>query len=99
MLQVPKAQILGVLPDAVAADSTLYAELDPGDRIALFHGMASPMCSIRKAKCSEWKEYRTLFVMALMPFGENEARSILKRSGWRDGPSVDDVSLILVEVL
>ena len=57
------------------------------------------MWSTRVAKCSKRKDYEN-FVRdtALLPFGEMK-RGILDRvAAWRDGPPIDDVSLVLVEV-
>jgi serine phosphatase RsbU (regulator of sigma subunit) len=75
--QLPsQSTILGTLPDAVDADATLYAQIEPGDRIVLYTDGLTDVSDSR-----------------------GEMLEVLNRvATWRDGPPVDDVSLVLVEV-
>jgi len=93
-----RSTVLGMLPDAVDADATLYTALEHGDRIVLYtDGLTDVVDSRGEMLKAEGLEN---FVRdtALLPFGEMK-RGILDRvAAWRDGPPVDDVSLVLVEV-
>jgi hypothetical protein len=60
----------------VDANATLYAQIEPGDRIVLYTDGLIDVCDSR-----------------------GEMLEVLNRvAAWRDGPPVDDVSLVLVEV-
>src|SRR3984885_5699262 len=69
--------VLGILPDAVDADATLYRELEYGDRIVLYTDGLTDVFDSR---------------------GEMKQGILDRVAAWRDGPPVDDVSLVLVEV-
>jgi PAS domain S-box-containing protein len=93
-----RSTILGALPDAVDADATLYTELEPGDRIVLYtdgiidvfdsHGEMLKVDGVRS------------FVRetAPLPFSEMKQGILNRVAAWGNGPPVDDVSLVLVEV-
>ena len=94
-----RSTILGALPDAVTADSTLYAELDPGDRTVLYTDGLTDVFNSHGEMLKVEGVQNFVRETALLPFSEMK-NGILKRvAAWRDGPPVDDVSLILVEVL
>jgi PAS domain S-box-containing protein len=93
-----RSTILGALPDAVDAEATLSVELEPGDRIILYtDGITDVFNSDGEMlKVDGVREF--VRETALLPFGEMK-QGILNRVGeWRNGPPVDDVSLVLVEV-
>jgi PAS domain S-box-containing protein len=93
-----RSMILGTLPDAVDADATLYAELEPGDRIVLYtDGITDVFDS--GGEMLEVEGVRN-FVRetALLPFSEMKQGILNRVAAWRDGPPVDDASLVLVEV-
>jgi serine phosphatase RsbU (regulator of sigma subunit) len=82
----------------VDAEATLSVELEPGDRIILYtDGITDVFNSDGEMlKVDGVREF--VRETALLPFGEMK-QGILNRVGeWRNGPPVDDVSLVLVEV-
>lgn len=93
-----RSTVLGMLPDAVHADATLYTALECGDRIVLYtDGLTDVVDSRGEMLRAEGLES---FVQetALLPFGEMKQGILDRVAAWRDGPPVDDVSLVLVEV-
>jgi len=93
-----RSTVLGMLPDAVHADATLYTALECGDRIVLYtDGLTEVVDSRGEMLRAEGLES---FVQetALLPFGEMKQGILDRVAAWRDGPPVDDVSLVLVEV-
>jgi PAS domain S-box-containing protein len=93
-----RSLILGTLPDAVDADATLYTALEPGDRIVLYTDGITDVFNSRGEMLKVQGVQNIVRETALLPFNEMK-EGILKRvAAWRDGPLVDDVSLVLVEV-
>jgi sigma-B regulation protein RsbU (phosphoserine phosphatase) len=93
-----RSLILGSLPDAVDADATLYTELESGDRIVLYTDGITDVFDSRGEMLKVEGVQNFVRETALLPFNEMK-QGILKRvAAWRDGPLVDDVSLVLVEV-
>ena len=92
-----RSMILGTLPDAVGADATLYAEIEPGDRIVLYTDGLTDVFDSRGEMLKVEGLQNFIREAALLPFDEMK-QSILDRvAAWRDGPPVDDASLVLVE--
>ena len=93
-----RSTILGTLPDAVDADATLCRELESGDRIVLYTDGLTDAFDSRGEMLKVEGLQSLVREAALLPFGEMK-RGILNRvAEWRDGPPLDDVSLVLVEV-
>ena len=92
-----RSMILGTLPDAVGADATLYTEIEPGDRIVLYTDGLTDVFDSRGEMLKVEGLQNFFREAALLPFDEMK-QSILDRvAAWRDGPPVDDESLVLVE--
>ena len=92
-----RSMILGTLPDAVGADATLYTEIEPGDRIVLYTDGLTDVFDSRGEMLKVEGLQNFIREAALLPFDEMK-QSILDRvAAWRDGPPVDDASLVLVE--
>ena len=92
-----RSMILGTLPDAVGADATLYTEIEPGDRIVLYTDGLTDVFDSRGEMLKVEGLQNFIREAALLPFDEMK-QSILDRvAAWRDGPPVDDESLVLVE--
>jgi len=92
-----RSMILGTLPDAVGADATLYTEIEPGDRIVLYTDGLTDVFDSRGEMLKVEGLQNFIREAALLPFDEMK-KSILDRvAAWRDGPPVDDESLVLVE--
>jgi phosphoserine phosphatase RsbU/P len=93
-----RSMILGTLPDAVDAEATLYAELEPGDRVVLYTDGITDVFDSHGEMLRVEGVQNFVRETALLPFSEMK-RGILNRvAAWRVGPPVDDVSLVLIEV-
>jgi phosphoserine phosphatase RsbU/P len=93
-----RSTILGTLPDAVDADATLNTEIEPGDRVVLYTDGLTDVFDSHGEMLEVEGVQNIVRETSLLPFSEMK-RGILNRvAAWRDGPPVDDVSLILVEV-
>jgi PAS domain S-box-containing protein len=93
-----RSTVLGMLPDAVDADVTLYSELEHDDRIVLYtDGLTDVVDSRGEMLKAEGLE-NFVRETALLPFGEMKQGILNRVAAWRDGPPTDDVSLVLVEV-
>jgi PAS domain S-box-containing protein len=93
-----RSMILGMLPDAVGADATLRTEIEPDDRIVLYTDGLTDVFDSRGEMLKVEGIQNFVRETALLPFNEMK-KSILDRvAAWRNGPPVDDVSLVLVHV-
>jgi PAS domain S-box-containing protein len=93
-----RSTILGMLPDAVTADSTLYAELEPGDRIVLYTDGLTDVFDSHGEMLKVEGLQSFVREASLLPFSEMKHGILDRVADWRDGPPGDDVSLVLVEV-
>ena len=93
-----RSMILGTLPDAVDADATLSEELEPGDRIVLYTDGITEVFDSRGEMLEVEGVENFVRETALLPFSEMKQGILDRIAAWRDGPPVDDVSLVLVEV-
>jgi serine phosphatase RsbU (regulator of sigma subunit) len=90
-----RSMILGTLPDAVDADVTLYAELEPGDRIVLYTDGLTDVFDSRGEMLKVEGVQNIVRETALLPFSEMKQGILNRVAAWRDGPPVDDMSLVL----
>ena len=93
-----RSTVLGILPDAVAADATLHRELECGDRIVLYTDGLTDVVDSRGEMLKAEGLQSFIRATALLPFGEMKQGILDRVAAWCDGPPVDDVSLVLVEV-
>ena len=93
-----RSMILGTLPDAVDADVTLYAELEPGDRIVLYTDGLTDVFDSRGEMLKVEGVQNIVRETALLPFSEMKQGILNRVAAWRDGPPADDMSLVLVKV-
>jgi serine phosphatase RsbU (regulator of sigma subunit) len=97
--QLPsRSTILGTLPDAVEADATLYAQIEPGDRIVLYTDGLTDVSDSRGEMLEVEGVQNFVREASVLPFSEMKQGILNRVAAWRDGPAVDDVSLVLVEV-
>jgi len=97
-LLTSRSMVLGTLPDAVDAEPTLYAKLEPGDRIVMFTDGITDVFDSRGEMLGVEGVRNFVRETALLPFSEMKQGIINRVAAWRDGPQVDDASLLLVEV-
>ena len=93
-----RSMVLGMLPDAVDADATLYRELEYGDRIVLYTDGLTDVVGSRGEMLKVEGLENFVRETALLPFGEMKQGILDRVAAWSEGPPVDDVSLVLVEV-
>jgi sigma-B regulation protein RsbU (phosphoserine phosphatase) len=93
-----RSAVLGMLPDAVNADATLYRELEYGDRIVLYTDGLTDVFNSRGEMLKVEGVQSFVRETALLPFGEMKQGILDRVAAWRDGSPGDDVSLVLVEV-
>jgi sigma-B regulation protein RsbU (phosphoserine phosphatase) len=90
--------ILGTLPDTMDADTAVYAELESGDRIVLYTDGITEVFDSRREMLGIGGLRKFVRETALLPFSEMKQGILNRVAAWREGPPVDDVSLVLVEV-
>lgn len=93
-----RSTILGTLPDAVDADATLNTEIEPGDRVVLYTDGLTDVFDSHGEMLEVEGVQNIVRETSLLPFSEMKQGILNRVAAWRDGPPVDDVSLILVEV-
>jgi sigma-B regulation protein RsbU (phosphoserine phosphatase) len=93
-----RSTILGTLPDAVDADAALNIEIGPGDRVVLYTDGLTDVFDSHGEMLEVEGVQNIVRETSLLPFSEMKQGIINRVAAWRDGPPVDDVSLVLVEV-
>ena len=93
-----RSTILGTLPDAVDANATLHTEIQPGDRVVLYTDGLTDVFDSHGEMLEVEGVQNIIRETSLLPFGEMKQGILNRVTAWRDGPPVDDVSLVLVEV-
>jgi sigma-B regulation protein RsbU (phosphoserine phosphatase) len=94
-----RSTILGALPDAVDADATLCIGLERGDRIILYTDGITDVFDSRGEMLKVEGVQSFVGETAHLPFGEMKQGILDRVAAWRNGPPVDDMSLVLIEVL
>jgi serine phosphatase RsbU (regulator of sigma subunit) len=93
-----RSTILGTLTDAVDSDATLHTEIESGDRIVLYTDGLTDVFNSRGEMLKVKGVQNIVRETALLPFSEMKQGVLNRVAAWRNGPPVDDVSLVLVEV-
>jgi phosphoserine phosphatase RsbU/P len=94
-----RSTILGTLPDAVDANATLNTEIEPGDRVVLYTDGLTDVFDSHGEMLEVEGVQNIVRETSLLPFSEMKQGILNRVTAWCDGPPVDDVSLVLVEVL
>jgi sigma-B regulation protein RsbU (phosphoserine phosphatase) len=94
-----RSMVLGALPEAVDVDGTLSADLAPGDRVVLYTDGITDVFDAQGEMLGVPGVQKFVREAALLPFHEMKQGILDRVAEWREGPPVDDVSLVLVEVL
>lgn len=93
-----RSMVLGALPEAVEAEASLEAELEPGDRVVLYTDGITDVFNARGEMLGVEGVQKFVRETSLLPFREMKQGILDRVAEWREGPPADDVSLVLVEV-
>jgi PAS domain S-box-containing protein len=94
-----RSMVLGALPEAVDVEGTLDADLEPGDRVVLYTDGITDVFDAQGEMLGVPGVQKFVREASLLPFREMKQGILDRVAEWREGPPVDDVSLVLVEVL
>jgi PAS domain S-box-containing protein len=93
-----RSMILGALPEAVEAESTLEVQVQPDDRIVIYTDGITEVFDTRGEMLGIPGVQEIVRQTSSLPAKEMK-RAILDRvAAWRNGPATDDVSLMVVHV-
>jgi sigma-B regulation protein RsbU (phosphoserine phosphatase) len=94
-----RSMVLGALPDAVDMEATLDVDLERGDRVVLYTDGITDVFDSRGEMLGVPGVQKIVRETALLPFSEMKQGILDGVAEWREGPSADDVSLVIVDVL
>jgi serine phosphatase RsbU (regulator of sigma subunit) len=94
-----RSMVLGALSEAVDIHGTLTAHLEPGDRVVLYTDGITDVFDAQGEMLGVPGVQKFVRETSLLPFHEMKQGILDRVAEWREGPPVDDVSLVLVEVL
>jgi sigma-B regulation protein RsbU (phosphoserine phosphatase) len=93
-----RSMVLGALPEAADGDVALETDLESGDRVVLYtDGITDVFNSVGEMLGVSGVQ-KFVRETALLPFCDMKQGILDRVAEWREGPPVDDVSLVLVEV-
>ena len=93
-----RSMVLGALPNAVDGEASLDVDLLPGDRIVLYTDGITDVFDSRGEMLGVEGVQKFVRETALLPFKQMKQGILDRVAAWREGPSTDDVSLVLVDV-
>lgn len=93
-----RSMVLGAVADAVDPEATLDVDLDPGDRVVLYTDGITDVFNSSGEMLGVEGVQKIVRETSELPFGEMKKAILNRVAEWREGPSTDDVSLVLVEV-
>jgi sigma-B regulation protein RsbU (phosphoserine phosphatase) len=94
-----QSMILGALPNAVCREPMIEVNLEPGDRILLYTDGITEVFDNRGGMLGVEGLGTFVREASLLPFDEMLPAILERIAVWRQGPFVDDVTLVLAEVL
>jgi PAS domain S-box-containing protein len=94
-----RSMLLGALEDAVEPDAEVCVDLDSGDRVVLYTDGFTEVFNSRREMLDVDGLQKIVGETSHLPLGEMKQGILDRVSAWRSGPSCDDMSLVLLEVL
>ena len=94
-----RSMMLGALPNAVCHEPMIEVNLDPGDRILLYTDGITEVFDEQGEMLGAEGLLNFVRESSLLPFDEMLPAILERIAAWRQGPFVDDVTIILAEVL
>jgi PAS domain S-box-containing protein len=94
-----RSMLLGALEDAVDPDAELRVDLDRGDRVVLYTDGLTEVFNSRREMLDVDGLRKIVGETSHLPLGEMKQGILDRVAAWRSGPSSDDMSLVLLEVL
>ncbi|MGA8871341.1 MAG: SpoIIE family protein phosphatase, partial [Candidatus Acidiferrales bacterium] len=85
--------------DAVGPEAELQVPLDPGDRVVLYTDGLTEAFNARHEMLDVDGLQKIVRETSHLPLGEMKQGILDRVAAWRAGPSRDDMSLVLLEVL
>jgi PAS domain S-box-containing protein len=94
-----RSMLLGALEDAVDPAAELRVDLDPGDRVVLYTDGLTEVFDSHREMLDVSGLRKIVRETSHLPLGEMKQGILDGVAAWRSGPSLDDMSLVLLEVL
>jgi PAS domain S-box-containing protein len=98
LLLESRSMILGALPDAVDATTSLEVQLQPDDRVLLYTDGISEVFNSRGEMLGVEGVQEIVGRTSSLPANEMKQAILDGVAAWREGPPTDDVSLMLLHV-
>jgi PAS domain S-box-containing protein len=93
-----RSMVLGALSEAVDREPTQEVELEPGDRVVLYTDGITDVFNSEGEMLGVPGVQKFVRETSLLPFSEMKQGILDRVADWREGPAVDDVSIVLLEV-
>jgi serine phosphatase RsbU (regulator of sigma subunit) len=97
-LLLSRSLILGLLDNAVDAEAAIEIPLEPGDRLVLYTDGLDEAFSANGEFLGVEGLHEIVRDAAKLPFSEMKQNILDRVAAYREGPAVDDVSLVLLEM-
>jgi len=94
-----RSMLLGAFDDAVGPEAELQVPLDPGDRVVLYTDGLTEVFNSQREMLDVDGLRKIVGETSHLPLGEMKQGILDRIATWRAGPSRDDMSLVLLEVL
>jgi PAS domain S-box-containing protein len=94
-----RSMVLGALPNAIGAEPSIEVDLEPGDRVVLYTDGITDVFDTQGEMLGVEGVQKFVRETADLPLAEMKQGILDRVAAWREGPPIDDVSLVLLEVL
>jgi serine phosphatase RsbU (regulator of sigma subunit) len=98
LLLESRSMVLGALPEAVEATTSVELQLQPDDRILLYSDGITEVFNSRGEMLGVSGVREIVRRVSLLPAEEMKQGILDAVDAWRQGPPTDDVSLMVVHI-